>query len=86
MSESTLPPTVRTTDPVPGATAAFEAKGVWCFAPGDPIPEEFAEVLRGWRHCPAWVKLPPPKPRLIGWSPTGEPIYLREERHDDRSE
>lgn len=45
------------------------------FPPGAMLPPSLAEVVRGWRHCPATAVLPPQRPRVIGWSKKGRPIY-----------
>jgi hypothetical protein len=43
--------------------------------PGDLVPEPFADVLRRGKHCPPGLRFPPPKPKMLGWTQEGTPIY-----------
>jgi hypothetical protein len=63
------------------AAAAMFCGTVTVFHPGDLIPNRFADVLRTWAGAEGLGhNLPPPRPRLLGWTRRGVPVYAKSRR------
>jgi hypothetical protein len=63
--------------------AAFDGQVVARFKPGDPVPNQFGDVLHDWPAIGGQFNLTPPSPKAVGRRLGGTPVTESDLRHED---